>query len=427
MLPRSRVFWSVSLGHFVIDMFNASVAVILAFLSGHLIQMTNTQIGLAISLFQIMGSLSQPLCGWLADRSGGRWLGAGGVAWMLTLFALALVVAAVTHSFILMMIPLMLAALGSGAFHPVGTMHAADTDRTRATSNLAIFFLMGSMGGGLGPLITGILLDRASTHNNVFTAGLGPLMSGRLLEHGSITPILIFILVGVPAALFMALVIPGVHAHKAKVKLSSGAAIPRGKVVVMPLVVLATVITLRGFINPGLVSFLPAMFQSRGWTPSEYGLITGLYWIGGGMMGVVFGQLADRIGSRMLIVASLLLAAPALWALTVVNGPLAFVLALAVGAFSGGAHSLIVAMAQRVVPVGKGLASGAVLGFIFGMGALAVLVIGAVADRIGLDATFQIIAVIGVITGLLALLLPQDRPQKQVEAEVLAVEEAVAA
>jgi FSR family fosmidomycin resistance protein-like MFS transporter len=426
VIPRSRVFWSVSWGHFVIDMFNASVAVILAFLSGHLIHMTNTEIGLAISVFQIMGSLSQPLCGWLADRSGGRWLGAGGVVWMGGLMALSLVMAAATHSFILMMIPMMLSALGSGAFHPVGAMHAADTDRTRTTGNLAIFFLMGSMGGGLGPVLTGILLDRASTHNNVFTAALGPLMTGRLLEHGSITPILIFILIGAPAALFMALAIPGTHAHKAKATQSS-VTILRKKVAVMPLMVLASVITLRGFINPGMVSFLPAMFEARGWSPSEYGLITGLYWIGGGVMGVVFGQLADRIGSRWLIVASLLLSAPAVWALTVSNGPMALILALAVGAFSGGAHSLIVAMTQNVMPVGKGLASGAVLGFIFGMGALAVLVIGAVADRIGLDSTFQIIAVIGVITGVLALLLPHDRPQKQVEADVLAVEEAAAA
>ncbi|MEO8394924.1 MAG: MFS transporter [Chloroflexota bacterium] len=425
MLPRSRVFWSVSWGHFVIDMFNASVAVILAFLSGHLIQMTNTQIGIAISVFQIMGSLSQPLCGWLADRNGGRWLGAGGLAWMGALMALALVVAATTHSFILMMIPLMLSALGSGAFHPVGAMHAAETDRTRTTSNLAIFFLMGSTGGGLGPIITGILLDRASTHNNVFTAGLGPFMTGRLLEHGSITPILLFILVGIPAALFMALVIPGARAHKAKVKQSSGATISRGRVPVMALAVLAIVITLRGFINPGMVSFLPAMFQARGWSPSEYGLITGLYWIGGGVMGVVFGQLADRIGSRLLIAASLLISAPLVWGLTVSNGPMAFVLALGVGAFSGGAHSLIVAMTQKIMPVGKGLASGAALGFIFGMGALAVLVIGAVADRIGLDTTFQVIAVVGVITGVLALLLPQDRPQKRIEAEALPVEEAI--
>jgi hypothetical protein len=75
--------------------------------------------------------------------------------------------------------------------------------------------------------------------------------------------------------------------------------------------------------------------------------------------------------------------------------------------------------------VGKGVASGSVLGFIFGMGALAVLLIGALSDRIGLDATFQIIAVIGVITGLLALLLPQDRPQKEIAP--LPIEEPVAA
>ena len=44
------------------------------------------------------------------------------------------------------------------------------------------------------------------------------------------------------------------------------------------------------------------------------------------------------------------------------------------------------------------------------MGALGVLVIGALADQLGLDAAFQIVAVLGVVTGLLALLLPADRP-----------------
>lgn len=417
MIPRSRLFWTVSLGHLTVDMFNGSVPVLLTFLSGHLIAMSNTQMGFAISAYQLAGALSQPLCGWLADRSGGRWLGAGGVAWTVSLIALSLVLVTATRSYALMVIPLVLASLGSGAFHPVGTMHAAASDRQRVSSNLSVFFLMGSLGGALGPAITGILLDGAASRNDVFTARLGPVFSGRLLEHGSIAPILIFALVAIPAVLLMAFVLPTAHAHRLRPAESGRAT----RVNVAPLAFLVLIITMRGVVNPGLISFLPRLFEARGYPASEYGLMTSLYWIGGGVMGIFMGQLADRYGSRPVIVASLLFTAPAVFGLTTAGGALTFLLALAAGAFSGGAHSILVSMAQKMMPTGRGLASGAALGVIFGTGALGVLVIGAVADRVGLDAAFQFVAAMAVITGLLALLLPADR-----QVEVPAVEPAAA-
>lgn len=407
-LPRSRLFWSVSLGHFTVDLFSSTVAVTLAFLSGHLITMTNTQIGFAMSGYQLMTAISQPLCGWLADRSGGRWLGAGGVAWTASLILLALVVAATTRNYTLMVIPLILAALGSGAFHPVGTMHAAHSEGGQVT-NLSLFFFMGQFGGALGPAIAGFLLDGSATHHAFFTGSLGPVVAGRLFEHGSVAPMFLLALVAIPGVLLMSLVIPGAAAHRATNGhgVRSGAA--RRSISFAPLLLLAVVILLRGMINPGLVTFLPRLFQLRGWSPTEYGVVTSMYWLGGGTMGIFFGQLADRFSSRPLIALSLLLAAPAVFGLSISEGGFAFVLALAAGAFSGGSHSLIVAMAQKLMPAGKGFASGATLGFIFGTGAVGVLVIGTLADHFGLDAAFQVVAVVGVVTGLLALLLPEDR------------------
>ncbi len=402
-------------------MFNGSVAVLLAFLSSHLLTMTNTEIGFVLSAYQMTSALSQPLCGWLADRNGGRWLGAGGVAWTVSLLMLSLVLAASTHSYVLMLIPMVLAALGSGAFHPVGTMHAAETDHLRMTGNLSVFFFMGQMGGGLGPAIVGFLLDETATHNTLFTTALGPAMTGRLAEHGSVAPILFFALFAIPGVLLMALTIPGARVHRARPAAPS----EHRQVALSSLLLLGVIVTLRGLINPGLVSFLPRLFEVRGWSAAEYGLLTTMYWVGGGIMGVTFGQLADRYGSRLLIVISLLLAAPAVFALSLSDGAITYVLALLVGGFSGGSHSLIVAMAQKLMPAGKGLASGASLGFIFGMGALGVLAIGTTADHLGLAAAFQIVAVLGVVTGLLALLLPADRPQKQ--AESTPVEEAIPA
>ena len=408
--PRGRLFWAVSLGHLTVDIFNGSVAVTLTFLSGHLLSLTNTQMGAAISAYQMAAAVSQPLCGWIADRSGGRWLGAGGVAWTVSLISLSLIVAVTTRSFGLMVIPLVLAAFGSGAFHPVGTMHAAESDSLRSTGNLSVFFLMGQFGGGFGPAIAGFLLDQTATHNDVFTAGLGPSFSGRLIEHGSVVPLLIFALAAIPSVLLMLVAIPNAHAHKLRPAALAQAA-PKQALRIAPLLLLAAIIMLRGLINPGLVAFLPRLFQARGWSASEYGLVTTMYWIGSGITGVIFGNLADRYGSRLLIVVSMLLAAPAVFGLGVFGGSVSFLLALAAGAFSGGSHSLIVAMTQKLMPSGKGFASGASLGFIFAMGALGVLVIGALADRLGLDAAFQIVSIAGFATALLALLLPADRPQ----------------
>src|SRR3989304_2128091 len=70
-IPRQRLFWAVGLGHFTNDTFVSMGPVLLAFLSVSALPMTNTQIGFAVSTGQMIGALSQPFFGLLADRSGG--------------------------------------------------------------------------------------------------------------------------------------------------------------------------------------------------------------------------------------------------------------------------------------------------------------------------------------------------------------------
>ncbi|MDZ4769559.1 MAG: MFS transporter [Chloroflexota bacterium] len=410
VIPRTRLFWSVSINHLVIDIFNASVPVLLTFISGHLLALSNTQIGLAISAYQFTSALSQPFAGWLADRTGGRWLGSGGVAWTVGWQVIGLLLAAATREYLLLVIPLVLSALGSGAFHPVGAMHASDKTRT---SDLALFFFMGQFGGGLGPALTGILLDSAATRFSIFTQPFGAPFAGRLIESGSVAPLFILALAAIPAIVFMAHTVPGTRAYRATSAARQDNTTKK-RLMLAPLLMLAAVVMLRGLVNPGLVAFLPTLFQSYGWTPAQYGLIASSYWIAGAFAGLVAGQVADRFGVRLVIAVTLLATAPAVYLLGVVSSPAAFALAIAVGAFSGSSHSLIVAQTQRYMPAGTGLASGAGLGFIFGMGAVGTLVIGTLADALGgISQAFQVVAGVTVITGLLALCLPKDRPRRR--------------
>jgi FSR family fosmidomycin resistance protein-like MFS transporter len=158
------------------------------------------------------------------------------------------------------------------------------------------------------------------------------------------------------------------------------------------------------------VPFLPSVFEAKGWSASEYGSVTSSYWIAGAFVGVITGKLADRFGNRRLIAATLLLSAPTFWLLPHTEGAGALVVALFMGGLSGASHSIIVAEGQRLMPARRGFASGAVLGFIFGAGAVGTFIIGVVADAYGLVSAFQLAAASVVVAALLAWRLLEARP-----------------
>jgi FSR family fosmidomycin resistance protein-like MFS transporter len=399
------MFWAAALGHLTIDVFNGMVSVLVAFLSAHIMPLSNAQIGLAISAYQLSGALSQPLFGWYGDRAGGRLLGAGGLAWTVALLMLSLVVAQQTKQFELMLIPFVLASLGSAAFHPVGAMYAAESDRSRAASDTSLFFLFGQLGLALGPLMVGTLLDAFARPGGVSRIPLD--LHYMLGGPASVTPVLALGLLAVPAVLYMARALPAASRTRSEPRAAPTTARSNG----LPLRAIAffvLLVTLRSLANPGTVAFIPRLFQSKGWDASAYGLITSLFWIGSGFTGVLFGVLADRIQSRYIIAASLLLSAPMFFLLPVADGGLALMAALLAGALSGGVHSLLVVQAQHMLPGRKGFASGAVLGFIFATGALGSLVIGALADALTLSTAFQIVAVVTVFTAISGLALPAN-------------------
>ena len=307
-----------------------------------------------------------------------------------------------------MFVPLVLAPIGSGAIHPVGALHAAESIPRRSAFNMALFFLMGQMGLALGPALAGILLDLA---NPDLLGDMGELVGA--YEFGmqnNLMPIIALALISIPAVLLMTAYIPKRHQHhedqsKRKSEIENGT---KQHFPIFAFVILGVIVLLRGLGQQGSVAFVPLLFEQKGWDPSAYGTITSSYWIASALSGLFFGRMADKYDRRMVMMLSMLFSAPAFFFLPAHEGPFAFFLAIAAGGLSGGAHSLIVVMAQDLIPLRKGFASGAILGFIFGTGAIGSLAIGAISDQIGLASTFQIVAVMIAVAGLLSLLLPRQ-------------------
>ncbi|MGQ9754712.1 MAG: MFS transporter, partial [Desulfotomaculales bacterium] len=72
--------------------------------------------------------------------------------------------------------------------------------------------------------------------------------------------------------------------------------------------------------------------------------------------------------------------------------------------------AVTVVFAQELVPRHVGLASGLMLGFAVGMGGVGVPLLGLVADRWGVPATFDVIAALPIPAFFLSLLLPGKPP-----------------
>ncbi len=408
MRLKNRLFWAVGFGHLTNDIFASMGPVILAFLSASILPMSNTQIGLAVSMAQLVGALSQPPFGYLADKTGGRWIGTLGLAFHVGLFTIAIALAAITQQYWMMFFPYVIAALGSGALHPVGSLHAAEADSKRSGTNVALFFMMGQFGLALGPTIAGVLLDAANPN---ILGQLGELANLSYFGYtDNVMPIILLSLISIPGILFLMTSIPSTR-EQIQVSEAQQKADKEKSKADFPLKafgILGAMVILRGLGQPGSVAFIPVLFEQKGWDPSAYGAITSSFWIASAISGVAFGRLADHYDRRKVMMVSMLMSAPAFFLLPAFEGVFAFLLAIAAGGLSGGSHSIIVVLAQDLIPMRKGFASGAILGFIFGTGAVGSFIIGAVSDQIGLATTFQIVAFLIAAAGILALFLPKQ-------------------
>jgi FSR family fosmidomycin resistance protein-like MFS transporter len=358
--------------------------------------LTTGQIGLAVGAYQFFSALTQPLFGWFADRVGSRWLGPGSVAWTIGFMVLAVVVANQTNSFYLFLPLFVLASVGSSAFHPLGTKHAADGAIHLAATGTAIFFLFGQTGLATGPIVTGIILD------SLGTAGL-----------------YLLALLAVPYLIFMLFAMQGTRPeYQSTISMPA-----RGRMEIIKGVqwgavgLLALLIGLRSWAFLGTVTFLPKLFQEMGWATAAFGLITGTYWMASAVAGVAGGHFADRFGRRQVVFVTLLTGSIPLYFLPLSSGWLAFPLAIISGGLLGASHSILVVISQAVLPGKKAFASGVTLGYLFGTGAVAAWGIGMLADTFGLGLVIQAGTLVGIVAAFLALALPATREVSQKQPE----------
>jgi len=358
----------------MVDVFNSSRPVLLTYLG-----LSETQIALISTIYIWASALTQPFFGWISDRVGPRWLAAGGVLWMTLFFSGAVYVPGVGG-----LICLIIAALGSSSFHPVGTTQAILQGRNilagHETTAASLFFMAGQMGHFIGPVITGLILAR-----------LG------------LPWLLILSLISVPFGVSLAYQLRHNHPHP---KPTNGDERIRLQASLGFIVLLAIVATLQSWSQSNMISFFPKYIKDMGFAATTYGNIAGLFMGGSALGNVIGGYYGDRYSKNKVAAIALILAALPIFVMSKIGwSPWLYVLIPLAGACTGSVHSIMVVLAQRMISGGMALASGLILGFIFSSGALGMLLTGPIAEMYGFPTVLVITAGLVLVASPLAWML----------------------
>jgi FSR family fosmidomycin resistance protein-like MFS transporter len=372
------LFSSIALSHLMVDVFNSSRPVLLTYLG-----LSETQIALISTIYIWASALTQPFFGWISDRVGPRWLAAGGVLWMTIFFTGAIYVPGTGG-----LICLIIAALGSSSFHPVGTAQATLQGRNRLagreTTAASIFFMAGQLGHFIGPVLAGLILAR-----------LG------------LPWLLILSVVSIPVGISVAYQLRHNQPHPRpthgddKIRLQASLGF---------IVLLAIVATLQSWSQSNMISFFPKYLKDMGFNAATYGNIAGLFMGGSALGNVIGGYLGDRFTKGRVAATALFLAALPIYTMSQVGWtPWLYVLIPLAGACTGSVHSIMVVLAQRIISGGMALASGLILGFIFSSGALGMLLTGPIAETYGFPTVLLMTAGLVLVASPLAWMLNESK------------------
>ena len=387
---RNKALMAVTLGHFSVDMYSGMLPLILVALTGPL-NLSYAQVGLVSTAFTLTSSLTQPGFGWLADRWGGRGLAAGGI--IVIAVATGLMRSASSYAMLIALAPL--AGLGSAAFHPQGAANAALASGRQKATGVSIFMLGGNSGFAFGPIVARFAF-----------AAVG---QAAVLALTSVGFILGFLQIYLAPSVKR---IPAADAKAAAAALNEHRPMALGAAFA-----LIMVIFLRQWVHSSLTTYLPQWLTAQGYSVTMtsnlmFAMLLPLAF--GGLFG---GYMADRIGRKPIIIASLGLMGPLLLLLLNAPGPLMFVLAPVLGMVMGASFPITLVMAQELLPRGIGIMSGLALGFTFIAGGVGVAISGIIADRIGLTAMLTGLSLIALAGTGFALMLP-GRQGRTVDAPI---------
>jgi FSR family fosmidomycin resistance protein-like MFS transporter len=366
----------LSLGHLAVDFTSGAVPALLPFFAAKFdLSYTATAVLMLAAL--VSSSLVQPLFGLWSDARGAIWLLPAGVA----LAGVGIASASMAPSYALVALLVFVAGIGIAAYHPEGAKFAAFASGRRRASGMSYFNIGGNTGYALAPIV------------------LTPLVLWLGLAGGALATIPVF---AVAAVLLRALPALGRLTPAA-----SGSGAPAGEDDLRAMGILSITIVLRGAAWFALLTFVPLWVVADGGTKAEGGRVLALMLVAGAIGTLVLGWVADRIGLRRTLIVTQGLIPFGIVAFVAIGGVPGTIALMLVGLCTVGTFGVTMVLSQCYLPRHVGMASGLTVGLAMGVGGVAAVALGAVADAIDLQTALYMAAAAPAFGFLACLFLPR--------------------
>jgi len=375
---------ALAAGHLGTDFSNGALPALLPFLTDKF-SLSYTLAATLMLASAASSSLVQPFFGLWSDRRGAIWLLPGGVA----VAGVGIALASAAPSYWLVVVLVVFSGLGVAAYHPEGSKFAAYASGQKRASGMSAFSIGGNIGFALGPIVATPLVLWLGLRGGLLLA-LPPLAIAAAL---------------LALTRFLRTFEPEGSVDSRRVGENRPGA----------LTLLLAVIGFRSLAWWGLLTFVPLWEVSLGHSKSYGNHLLSLMLLVGGVGTLVVGPVADRVGRRPVLVASLVAAGPLIVVFVAVGGVLGAVALALVGISIVGTFGLTMVMSQEYLPRQIGMASGLSIGFSIGLGGVAALGLGALADAVDLRTALYVCAAAPLAGLVLTLLLPSTRTQQKLE------------
>ena len=370
----------LSAGHLFTDLNQGAMPALLPFFVAEYHLSYREAAGLVFAA-TIASSVVQPLFGRYADRSRAAWLMPAGVF----LAGLGLALTGVVREYWLIALVLSVSGLGVAAFHPEAARSMNAAAGPRKATGMSVFSMGGTAGFALGPLLVTGLMLAFGLRGTVLLAMPALGMALVLLSQLRVLPALSFTR---PYAV--------------------GGAVDAWR----PFGVLAAAIIIRSAMFFGFSTFLPLYWLDvLGQTPAAAGSILSL-WLGSGVIGsLIGGRLADRYGAQRVGLVTSLLIVPLIILFVLVQQPLVGALLLMVMSILLAAPgSGLMVLGQGYLPNHVGVASGVTIGLSVSVGGATAPLLGWLADNFGIPTALASLAVMPLAIAVLLWMLRRYRP-----------------
>jgi FSR family fosmidomycin resistance protein-like MFS transporter len=386
MKTNTKALILLSTAHLITDIAQGAVPALLPFFKEAL-HLSYTSAGVILLVNQLTSSFIQPAFGYLSDRRPMGWF----LPFTPFIAGFGIAISGLMNSYFPLLLCIILGGIGISSFHPEAFKTAHFFLGEKKTTGFSFVMVGGNGGIALGPICAIALV---TTYGLKGTLGL--MIPGIVMS-----AVLLFSISWLTAPV-----------RSAFLKRKQEPKQPLSKSEFRGLGVLVGVVTIRSWIQAGLVSYIPFYYIDylKG-DPLHAGKLVSTFLLAGAVGSIFGGALADWLGNRRFLLMTMIVLTPLLILFYNGSGLTAYICLAIAGVLLISTITVTTVMGQMLLPQHLGMVSGLMVGFSVGVSGIGVTLLGAVADTWGVPVAMKAVILMPVV-GLLVTLPVKDSLKK---------------